>query len=85
MAGSAAQSFLQSPHAPVGQVGMVRTIEITDIPEEITNARVLKAWRETSDVSWLYSDDGHYARHGYRFEEIGNGRIIGMPARKALV
>ena len=77
VAGSAAQSFLQSPFAPLGQFKNVRTVQISDIPEGITDAQVLKAWRETSDVSWLWND-GEYSRHIYRFAEIGSGRIIGV-------
>ena len=75
---NAAQVFPQSPNANLGTVGSIRTIEITDIPDSVTAAQVLKAWKETSDISWLYSEDGHYTRNSYKFDEIGNGRILGM-------
>lgn len=75
VAASAVHTCLQNPDAKIGQIGNIRTVEITGIPDSASPAEVLKAWRETSDVSWLWND-GEYARHSYRFDEIGNGRII---------
>lgn len=73
--GSAVHACLQHPLAKLGEVGTVRTIEITDIPEAVDNTRVLLAWKHTTDASYL-GNDGKYPRHSYRFEEIGEGKII---------
>lgn len=75
VAASAVHNCLQHPNAKLGEVGNIRTVEITEIPETATNADVLKAWNKSVDVSWV-SNDGKYRRHSYRFAEIGSGRII---------
>ena len=75
MAAGAVHVSLQHPSAALGEVGTVRTIEITEIPKGVENWQVLKAWRETTDASYL-GNDLKYPRHSYAFAEIGNGRII---------
>ena len=55
---------------------MVRTVEIIEIPDGVENWQVVKAWRETADVSYLGSGTLTYPRHSYAFAEIGSGRII---------
>ncbi|HKT87774.1 MAG TPA: hypothetical protein VJQ59_05030 [Candidatus Sulfotelmatobacter sp.] len=75
LSASAVHNCLQHPAAKLEMVGNVRTVEITDIPEDVKNADVLKAWNETADASWL-GNDGEYRRHSFQFAEIGGGRII---------
>ena len=75
VAAMAVHAELQNPLAPLGEIGTIRTVEITDIPEGVENWQVVKAWRETADISYL-GNDLKYPRHTYAFSEIGNGRII---------
>lgn len=79
VAASAVHVCLQNPLAHLGEVGTVRTIEVTEIPDDVEDWQVLKAWRETADISYL-GNDLKYPRHSYAFSEIGNGRIIGGKA-----
>ena len=72
---SAVHTCLQHPSAQLGQVGNVRTVEITDIPATMSDAAVIKAWNETADASYI-GNGGKYPRHSYSFDEIGSGRII---------
>ena len=76
VAAMAVHVCLQHPSAKIGEAGMVRTVEITDIPEAVETWQVLKAWRETVDVSYLGGGTLKYPRHKYAFSEIGSGRII---------
>lgn len=74
-AGSVYVCLQNNPSVAPGEVGMVRTIEITAIPEGVEDWQVLKAWRSTIDASYL-GNNLEYPRHSYRFSEIGDGRII---------
>lgn len=75
LAACARHCSIANPSAALGEIGTLRIIEVTEIPDDTPNWEVLKRWNETSDISWLYNDL-KYPRHTYRFREIGNGAIL---------
>ena len=50
---------------------------INNVPDQVSNAQVLVAFRATADLSWLKSlnPDGN-PRLEYDYSEIGTGKII---------
>lgn len=76
LAASAVHTSLQTGTAPLGVVRNVRTVEITDIPDDVPNHKVVLLWDRTADASYLKTADGEYPRHSYQFSEIGDGTII---------
>jgi hypothetical protein len=75
LAGSASHTCLAHPAVKPGQRGVVRIIEITGIPDEVSDEQVCLAWDHTADATYL-GNNAEYPRHTYRYEEIGEGRIL---------
>ncbi len=67
-------SHIALPGVPLGEQKSFRTIEITGVPEDATDAQVIKAWGETTDISGGFSG-GPFPSDSYAFADIGNGKI----------
>jgi hypothetical protein len=50
-------------------------IEITGVPDDVTDASVIERWDRTADCTWLGRGPGN-GRHSFQFDELGVGRII---------
>ena len=70
-----ASSTIAPDNSPLGNFrdASLQVRKINNVPSHITNAEVLKAWRETSDITWL---GGRDPRLEFDFAEIGGGKII---------
>ena len=70
-----ASSTIAPDASPLGNFrdASLQVRKINNVPEHVTNAEVLKAWRETSDITWLGGKD---PRLEFDFAEIGGGKII---------
>ena len=65
---------LANPLAPIGKNNeTVSTVEITDIPPEVSKLEVLKLWGMTCDLTWLRATGDYIARgrHTFKFSELG--------------
>ena len=67
-------STLAHPAARLGRVGHVRTIEITNVPDDFPAAKLCQLWDRTCDVTWLRP--GSEGRFVFAFNELGEGVII---------
>ena len=75
LCGDSDASSTIAPDAPLGNFrdASLQVRKINNVPEHVTNAEVLKAWRETTDITWL---GGRDPRLEFDFAEIGHGKII---------
>jgi hypothetical protein len=70
----------QHPLAKPGWVGRCRTYAITDVPDNVPAAEVIRLFGVTVNLTWLYADaskpDQQRGRYSFRFAELGAGRMI---------
>ena len=59
--------------SPIGKVGDAYVLEITDIPEKTPHDQVLRLANQTTFLAAKHDGSGRYS---YRFEELGEGKII---------
>ncbi len=77
--GGASRITLAHPGALIGEpLGVGRGVaidRITDIPDGTPAEQVIKAWSETTNLTWIgrHKED---ARHVFAWYEIGGGKII---------
>jgi hypothetical protein len=67
------RSTLVHPSTPLG-VGECPVQEIQNVPDEVTNAELIRLWDRTADLTWL-SRRGH-GRLSFDYSELGVGKII---------
>jgi hypothetical protein len=70
----AVRSLLANPLAPLG--GRARVQEIRDVPDNVSNADLLRLWDQTIDCTWLGDYDQRQGRLSFAYSELSPGRII---------
>jgi hypothetical protein len=77
--GQRASESLAHPQAVTGNYNncALQIRAINNVPDQVSNAQVLMAFRATADVSWLKSlNPNGNPRLEYDYSEIGAGKII---------
>jgi hypothetical protein len=74
----ASESLAHPPAVPGNYNNCALQIRaINNVPDQVSNAQVLMAFRATADVSWLKSlNPNGNPRLEYDYSEIGAGKII---------
>lgn len=73
--------FAGHPNAEPGLAPSgARNVRITEIPDNVQPADVVRIYGRTVDVTYLFHRPGDdprgWGRHEFRFDEIGEGRIV---------
>jgi len=70
----------QHPLASPGWVGNVRTYAVTDCPDDVSLAEVIRIFGQTVNATWLFDDkakpDAQRGRYTFAWPELGPGVII---------
>jgi hypothetical protein len=70
---AAFRSLLANPLADLGPEGETRVQEVRNVPDDVSNADLLRLWDQTCDATWLGDGAG---RLSFEYGELAPGKII---------